>query len=65
MLNFADELFAFEAGELDEEATVALFQKLVDSGYAWQLQGFYGRTAIDLIDAGLVTRPGQAGEDES
>ena len=46
----------FENDTLDEEETIALFQELVDSGLAWQLQGSYGRTAERLIDAGLVTR---------
>lgn len=48
-------LMAYEAGELGDEETVELFQGLVDSGLAWQLQGFYGRTAVALIEAGLVS----------
>jgi hypothetical protein len=47
-------LLDFESGELDEESTIELFQYLVDTGLAWSLQGFYGRTALDLINAGLV-----------
>lgn len=54
------DMIAFEQGELDQDATVALFQQLVDTGLAWQLQGFYGRTAADLIRAGLVHTPGAA-----
>ena len=50
-----DAMMAWENGELDEEGTVALFQSLVDSGLAWQLQGCYGRTARALIDAGYIT----------
>jgi hypothetical protein len=52
-------LLAFEGGELDEQGTVELFQHLVDSGLAWQLQGHYGRCAQALIDHGRVTRPAQ------
>ena len=52
----ADELMAFEDGQLDEDQTVELFQRLIDTGLAWQLQGFYGRTAVQLINAGLCNR---------
>jgi hypothetical protein len=49
-----DKIIAYEQGDLDEDATIELFQELVNSGLAWQLQGSYGRTAKSLIDAGLV-----------
>lgn len=48
-----DAIIAFENGALDEDETISLFQDLIDSGMVWKLQGFYGRTARDLIDAGL------------
>ena len=47
-------MIAFEQGELNEEDTIQLFQELVDSGLVWKLQGFYGRTAMELIGRGLV-----------
>ena len=55
MLRDADLLFAYEAGELDESQTIALFQQLIDSGLAWELQGSYGRTAMAVLRSGLCT----------
>jgi hypothetical protein len=54
-IDLTDSLVAFEAGDLSEEESVALFQELIDSGFAWTLPGFYGRTAHDLIEHGLCT----------
>lgn len=58
-MNQLDKIIAYENGELDDEATVELFQDLVTSGLAWQLQGSYGRMAAHLIQNGLVTQPGR------
>ena len=49
-----DAMMAWEAGELDKEGTLELFQNLVNSGLAWQLQGCYGRTAAYLIRSGHI-----------
>ena len=43
----------FEAGQCDQDAIVTGFQGLIDNGMVWKLQGFYGRTAADLIAANL------------
>lgn len=50
------QIIAFESGELDDEATIKLFQRLIDTGMAWTLQGSYGRSAEALIMAGLCRR---------
>ncbi len=46
------QIMAFESGDLSESETIDLFQHLIDSGLAWQLQGSYGRTATALIKSG-------------
>jgi hypothetical protein len=56
MIN-VQEIIDFENGDLEIEDTIILFQKLVDTGLAWTLQGSYGRFANDLIEQGLVTVP--------
>lgn len=48
-----DKIIAFEQGDMSEEDVVAFIQDGIDRGWVWSLQGFYGRTARDLIDAGL------------
>lgn len=57
MQDIMDLLIQYESGQLDSAATVALFQRLIDSGLAWQLQGSYGRAARALIEEGLCTPP--------
>jgi hypothetical protein len=35
-----------------EEQVLEAWQYLIDSGLAWSLQGWFGRTAVDLIEEG-------------
>lgn len=39
-----------------EAAYLAAWQHLIDTGLAWQLQGWFGRTATALIEAGHCTQ---------
>ena len=45
-------IMAYESGELTREEMVEGFQRLINSGLAWKLQGHYGRTAQALIENG-------------
>jgi predicted RNA-binding protein with PIN domain len=51
--NLVDRIIDYENGELENDAVVILFQELIDSGMVWSLQGSYGRTAMQLIEAGV------------
>jgi hypothetical protein len=42
-----------------DEETQGAWQYLVDTGLAWSLQGWFGRTATDLINQGHIKRKGQ------
>lgn len=48
------QMIAWEEGRLDHGQTIQLFQHLVETGMCWRIHGIYGRTALDLIQAGLV-----------
>lgn len=49
---FAD----FEPTEAEE---LEAWAYLIKTGYCWQLQGWYGRTAQNYIDAGIIDRHGK------
>ena len=38
-----------------EEQVIEAWQTLVDTGLVWQLQGWFGRTAQQLINQGVIT----------
>lgn len=53
-----DAIMAFEDGALAPDEVIDLFSELVATGAAWTLQGFYGRTAVSLIDSGYIDHDG-------
>jgi hypothetical protein len=58
MDTFTATMIAEGAEEADsEEQYLEAWQTLVNTGLAWTLQGFFGRTATRLLEAGLITRP--------
>lgn len=38
-----------------QEQVIEAWQYLIDTGLAWQLQGWFGRTAAHLIGEGICT----------
>ena len=49
-----EKIIAYEEDRLNQDEELILFQELVNSGMAWELQGHYGRTAAYLLSAGLI-----------
>ena len=58
-----DNIKAIEIIESKEDATqeeeVAAWQYLINTGICWELQGFYGRTAMRLIEEGVCYEASQ------
>ena len=40
-----------EDATMDEQ--IKAWQHLIDTGEVWSLQGWFGRTAVDLIESGV------------
>ena len=51
------EFDAYETGLMTDDEVVDFFQRLVDFGVIWQLQGSYQRALRQLVQAELVHLP--------
>ena len=52
-------LTGLDEGTLTEDEETELFQHLVNTGLAWQLQGRIGRQAAAMINVGLIAAAGE------
>jgi hypothetical protein len=57
VVRLVDELIAYEEGQITGDQEVAFFERLVETGTCWQLQGHYQRVAATLMEAGLISSP--------
>ena len=49
------ELAGIAGADLTEETVIEAWQLLIDTGTVWKLQGYFGRTAANLIEQGVCT----------
>jgi hypothetical protein len=57
VLQLADQLIAYEEGQITEDEEIKLFQHLIETGTCWHLEGHYHRVGATLIEAGLIKPP--------
>ena len=53
-MNVSEMIVKYEQDELNDKQIIELFQELVDTGLAWNLQGHYGRRAYEMLGEGLI-----------
>ena len=47
----------FDGQDHDEDEIIEAWQQLIDTGTVWTLQGWYGRTANQMILSGVCRAP--------
>ena len=50
--DLVSQIMAYEDGTMPDEDVVPFFQRLIDTGVVWHLQGSYQREAMRLCAAG-------------
>lgn len=48
-----NDIIDYENGDYDETEEAKFFQKIINDGSVWKMQGSYGRQAMRLLEAGL------------
>ena len=56
-MDMVTDIVTYEAGDMTEEETINFFQRLLDTGMVYNLQGQYQRTASALLEAGVIAFP--------
>ncbi len=56
-------MIAFEQGDLSEQEEAKFFQKIINDGSVWSLQGTYGRHAMAAMEQGLCILGNQGFKD--
>lgn len=56
-MNTMDAVMNVEMGSCDEDTYIKSMQHLIDTSIVWRLQGFFGRRAVEMIEAGVCTAP--------
>lgn len=51
-----DDMIDWENGDMSEENEIEFFQKLLDTGMEWTLQGMYGRRTVELLNEGYLIK---------
>lgn len=58
MKELATDIARYQAGEIEDRVEIIdLFQKLIDTGFAWHLDSLMQTVATDLIEQGYCTVP--------
>ena len=53
-MKLSEMIVKYEQDELYDKQIIELFQELVDTGLAWNLQGHYERRAYELLGEGII-----------
>ena len=57
MKDMVDLIIKYEEGKATKREVIRLFQHLINTGQAWKMQGHYGRTAMAMLEEGIIQSP--------